>query len=174
MPWVEQPLRVRLSNQRLFQESITSPNLRPDSLKQLLRGWCRVFSRSFSSPGPPAPQNLKKNLPAPSGIPRPAGTPFPGPAVNPPEASAVDGGGPSTVTLTIDSPRRMTRPSVRFCWTEGAASVVFVSFAFLPWHLLARWSISGVSTLKTVPTLTVLNSSHSARTKFMCLSYANI
>lgn len=56
-----------------------------------------------------------QDLPAPSGIPLPAGTPFPGPAVNPLLSSPATGGGPSTVTLTIDSPLRMTRPRVRFC-----------------------------------------------------------
>ena len=39
------------------------------------------------------------------------------------------------MTLTIDSPLRITRPSVRFCWTEGAASVGLASFVFFPYPI---------------------------------------
>ena len=114
----------------------------------------------------------RRDLPAPNGIPLPAGTPFPGPAVNPLLSSPATGGGPSTVTLTIDSPLRMTRPSVRFCWTDGAGSVELESFDFLPYEAKLSMPSRTIQSRSfgQEPTLTVLNSSHSARTKFMCLS----
>lgn len=102
MPWVVQPLPVRLG--------------------PLVQRPAQTCSHS----------RLCMISPAPRGMPRPAGTPFPGPAANPLLSSPAVGGGPSTVTLTIDSPRRMTRPSVRFCCTDGAASVGLASFAFFP------------------------------------------
>lgn len=80
--------------------------------------------------------------PAPSGIPRPAGTPRPGPAAIP-GPSKVVGGGPSTDTLTIVSPRRMTRPSVRFCCTVGVGSPAGVSLVFLPWGQLSIVKLDG-------------------------------
>lgn len=87
--------------------------------------------------------------PAPSGIPLPAGTPTPGPGMMPGPLD-VTGGGPSTDTETMVSPRKITSPSVRFCCTVGAGSEAEEVESFLPF--------------------TVRNSSHSARTKFMCLS----
>jgi hypothetical protein len=74
-----------------------------------------------------------KDVPGPPrGIPRPAGTPLPGPAIKPVLSSPSTGGGPSTVTDTIVSPRKMTRPSVRFCCTVGAASSAGAVLDFLP------------------------------------------
>ena len=72
-------------------------------------------------------------LPAPRPIPRPAAIPLPGPAMIPDLSSPVTGGGPSTLTLTIVSPRRITRPRVRFCWTVGAASFSAAPFVFFPY-----------------------------------------
>lgn len=79
------------------------------------------------------PQLMQMSSPAPRGMPRPAGIPRPGPAIKPAFSSAVAGGGPSTVTLTIVSPRRITSPSVRFCCTVGAASFSGAPFAFFPY-----------------------------------------
>lgn len=87
--------------------------------------------------------------PAPRGSPRPAPAARPGPGAIP-GPSAAAGGGPSTETETIVSPRKITRPSVRFCCTVGAGSPAGVVLVFFPF--------------------TVRNSSHSASTKFMCLS----
>ena len=92
----------------------------------------------------------ERNAPGPpNGIPRPAGTPLPGPAIKPVLSSPSTGGGPSTVTDTIVSPRRITRPSVRFCCTVGAASVIVAPFAFLPLHVswtfgLWMWAVFSV------------------------------
>ena len=87
-------------------------------------------------------QKKTKHVPGPPrGIPRPAGTPLPGPASRPVLSSPSTGGGPSTVTDTIVSPRRMTRPSVRFCCTVGAASSAGAVLAFLPLHVSISWSL---------------------------------
>lgn len=86
-------------------------------------------------------------------IPRPAGMPLPGPAGS--EfflSSSPAGGGPSTLKLTTVSPRRITRPSVLFISCTGPASVS-------PGLFFER---------------TRLNSSHSASTRFICLSKASI
>jgi hypothetical protein len=122
---------------------------------------------------------MNAHAPAPSPIPRPAGTPRPGPASIDDFSSPPTGGGPSTLTLTIVSPRRITRPRVRFCCTVGAASFSPDPFVFFPYIareprrlLCYSWEKLAGSGLR--PTLTVRNSSHSARTKFICLSYANI
>lgn len=86
-------------------------------------------------------QKKTKHVPGPPrGIPRPAGTPLPGPASRPVLSSPSTGGGPSTVTDTIVSPRRITRPSVRFCCTVGAASSAGAVLAFLPWQISISWS----------------------------------
>lgn len=67
-----------------------------------------------------------------SGIPRPAATPFPGPAIKPLPSSSLLGGGPSTLIDTTVSPLTMTKPNVRFCSTSGAGSAGSAPFAFLP------------------------------------------
>jgi len=86
-------------------------------------------------------------------IPRPAGIPRPGPTGRAFFlSSSWTGGGPSTDKLTTVSPRRMTKPSVRFISCMGPASVS-------PGFFLGRIR---------------LNSSHSASTRFMCLSNASI
>lgn len=86
-------------------------------------------------------------------IPRPAGIPLPGPTGSVDFlSSSPAGGGPSTLRLTTVSPRRITRPSVLFISCTGPASVS-------PGFFFGR---------------TRLNSSHSARTRFMCLSKASI
>lgn len=113
---------------------------------------------------------------APGGIipiPRPAGMPRPGPGRSCKQtrgqscnhqinlgkpltafflSSSTTGGGPSTLRLTTVSPRKITRPSVRFMSCGGPASASPCFFFGL----------------------TLLNSSQSASTRFICLSKASI
>jgi hypothetical protein len=104
-------------------------------------------------------------------IPRPAGIPLPGPAgscrmtrqlhrpsVSSTKAhtafflsSSTTGGGPSTLMLTTVSPRRMTRPKARFISCSGGVSSPGFFFGLIR-----------------------LNSSQSAKTRFMCRSKASI
>jgi len=86
-------------------------------------------------------------------MPRPAGMPRPGPTGKADFlSSSTTGGGPSTLRLTTVSPRKITRPSVRFISCMAGVSVS-PGFFF---------------------GLTLLNSSQSARTRFMCRSNASI
>jgi len=85
-------------------------------------------------------------------IPRPAGIPRPGPTGSAFFlSSSTMGGGPSTLKLTTVSPRSITRPSVLFISCSGGVSSPGFFFG-----------------------LTLLNSSQSARTRFMCRSNASI
>lgn len=85
-------------------------------------------------------------------MPRPAGMPRPGPTGSAFFlSSSTIGGGPSTLRLTTVSPRKITSPSVRFISCSGAVSS--------PAFFLGR---------------TLLNSSQSAKTKFIWRSNASI
>ena len=105
--------------------------------------------------GPPKPRGgparPRGGPPIMAPIPRPAGAPRPDPA-GAILFAPVDGGGPSTVSDTIFSPRSSTRPRRRFSWR----SAVKPSIDFCP------------------PFADFKNrySSQSPRTRFMCLSNA--
>lgn len=77
-------------------------------------------------------------------IPRPAGIPRPGPACNcvcGPVRSA--GGGPSTLRLTILSPRSMIKPRFLFCSGAGASiSSSSSSSLSSPFSNLAFWEVA--------------------------------
>jgi len=86
-------------------------------------------------------------IPPAKPIPRPAGMPRPGPGASCVAELLSSGGGPSTLMLTIVSPRRMIKPSVRFCCGSGAftlssssssASFSAPLFPFFPARLNAR------------------------------------
>ena len=111
--------------------------------------WHRGHLRRISSTPRQSPRDFARgsravemDSPAPSPIPRPAATPRPGPAVNP-LSSAEIGGGPSTLTLTMVSPLRITKPRVRFCCVVGAGSPSFCCFFACTSgqsYLLACWN----------------------------------
>lgn len=110
------------------------------------------------------PRIFKRHTAKPTGAPLPAGLAIPAPgasaaatppgALAPRRAEASAGGGDSTERETIWAPRTMVRPSVRFSSdsTRGAEA------------LLAPGAAADLAAFR----LTRLNSSVSARTRFMC------
>lgn len=153
-------------------------------MSQLVNRVKRIGGNSrppLPGPNPGAPGNWggKAGAPAPTpaagparevgAAPRPAGRATPGPEVRPVGRPPVvvfprrvlgsAGGADSTERETIWAPRRMVKPSVRF----SSDSMSWVAGPAAP-------GAAGLFCFR----LTRLNSSVSARTRFMCLSNASI